>query len=126
MATDFAHHLRELEAFLRKDGDAPSWDDVQVVMDSDITHGPSMTIAESALHVPEQFSPKFDELVLRGYGWINLVGNGLIDGKLLVSLEVPRESSGIQSEQVHVNLSGPYRDASGRKRWNLEGRVHVK
>jgi len=93
MARALAQHLRELETFLRRDGDAPEWTGILIVEDSEIVHGARTRIPRSSLLTPDEFSSRFDELVARGYGWINLVGNGLLDGKLLVSVEIPHESS---------------------------------
>ena len=82
-------------------------------------------IRREALWSPEDFSRQFAELVRVGYGWINLVGNGLLQDRLLVSVELPRESSGISAEMVQVIVSGPYLDPAGNKIWHLEGRVEL-
>lgn len=124
MASTLAHHLRELEAFLRREGDAPEWTAILIVEDTEITHGPRTKIPRSSLHTPNDFASRFDELVARGYGWINLVGNGVLDGKLIVSVEIPRESSGLASTDVPVMTCGPNFDSS-KWGWDLSDRVQL-
>jgi hypothetical protein len=125
MASTLAHHLRELEAFLRRHGDAPEWTGILIVEDGEITYGPRTRIPRSSLQTPNNFASRFDELVARGYGWINLVGNGVVEGKLIVSLETPRQSSDLPASQVPVIVSGPPCDSSGKQRWKLWDRVDL-
>jgi len=122
MATSLEQHLRVLEAFLRKDGDAPAWSRVLLVEDSRINYGAIAKIPGEALQAVDTFSLRFSELVRHGYAWINLVGNGILEDALIVSVENPRESSGAALDKVAVNVSGPYFDRSGAKRWDLAGR----
>ncbi len=125
MQTALSRHLETLEAFLRRDGAAPSWSGILLVKDADISHGPKMTIADRAIHSPEDFAETFQGFVDSGCGWINLVGNGIYRGKLLVSVEVCRESSDLPPEDVPVNVSGPYSGPEGNKLWDLSDRLTV-
>ena len=125
VASTLAHHLLDLEAFLRRDGDAPCWHGLLIVEDNEIIHGPRTTIRRSSLQAPDSFSSRFDELVALGYSWINLVGIGILDGRLIVSLEAPRQPSGLPASQVAVVTSGPYLDSSGKKVWDISGRTDL-
>ena len=125
MASTLAHHLLELEAFLRRDGDAPEWAGVLIVEDAEMLHGARRTIRRSSLRTPHEYSSRFDELVAYGFGWINHVGNGVLDRQLIVSLETPRQSSGVPTSQVAVNVSGPYFDRAGKKAWDLSSRFDL-
>lgn len=125
MASTLTDHLRDLEAFLRREGDAPEWTGILIIEDTEITHGPRTKIPRSSLLTPNDFASRFDKLVARGYGWMNLVGNGVLDRKLIVSLEIPRESSDLPASKVPVIVAGPNFDSSGRKIWDLSDRVEL-
>jgi hypothetical protein len=125
MASTLAFHLSSLEAHLRQDGDAPSWSRILIVEDAHLHHGTPMRVPRAALHDPGEFRDRFEALVARGYGWINLVGNGVLGDALVVSVEMPRDPTGIASSEVPVNLSGPYFQATGAKQWDLSGRLEV-
>lgn len=56
----------------------------------------------------EAYRPRFTELCTRGWPWINLSAVGLLDGALLLSIEVPNMEPG-GSRWTSVNLSGPSR-----------------
>jgi len=71
-------------------------------------------IPKSKLYSIESYSKRFEELLDKGYSWINLVGNGVKDGNLIVSVELPKRPVGVIKEKISVNLSGPYRDRSGK------------
>jgi hypothetical protein len=125
MATSLQDHVHALEAFLRKDGDAPAWSQVLIIEDRLIGHGVVTKIPRNALQPVEAFGPRFSELANRGYGWINLVGNGICENALIVSVETPREPTGAPLDKVAVNVSGPYFERDGSKRWDLAGRVEL-
>ncbi len=64
----------------------------------------------------EAYRLRFTELCTRGWPWINLHAAGLLDGVLLLSVEVPnREPDG--SRWTSINMSGPFtrtRERGGR------------
>lgn len=66
MASTLAHHLLELEAFLRRTENAPKWTGILIVEDSELVHGPRTKISRSSLRTPSEFASRFDELVERG------------------------------------------------------------
>lgn len=125
MATILIDHLANLEAFLQRGGDAPEWTDIRIVQDRDINHGPVTTIPKASIQRPEDFASRFGILVGLGYSWINLVGNGVLNGTLLVSVEIPREPSGHAIADVLVNYSGPYLNGDGTKHWHIEDKIKV-
>src|SRR5690348_6714025 len=119
MATSLSSHLLDLQAFLRELSPAPGWSRVLLVEDSEIIRGTRSKVARSSLREPPAFSDRFDELARRGFPWINLVGNGILGGALIVSVETPRASTGTAIEHVAVNLSGPTKATREDGRWDL-------
>jgi hypothetical protein len=66
-----------------------------------------LRIARPALRSPVDYTGRFEELLHQGYSWINLTAAGIVDGELIVIVEVPRTSGGVPADRVAVNLSGP-------------------
>ncbi len=125
MATILIDHLAILEAFLKREGDAPEWTDIRIVEDHDISYGTVTIIPQASIQRPEDYASRFETLVRLGYSWINLVGNGVFNGTLLVSVEIPRESSKLTAADVSVNVSGPYFNSDGTKHWYIEDKIKV-
>lgn len=119
MATSLSNHVAELEEWLRKRDGAPQWDDVKIVLDSDIQHDSVSTIAVDSINSPTEFSAEFAKLVDRGYRWINLSGLGVLNGALMISVELPRQGEGTPPQHVSVNYSGPKRSVSEKRGWDL-------
>jgi hypothetical protein len=68
---------------------------------------------------------RFDDLLNRGYRWMNLVGLGILGKILLVGVEFPDQAGTTPVGQTSVNLSGPHLAPDGRPLWNLESRVEI-
>ena len=49
----------------------------------------------------------FDELLNKGYSWINLNCMGVLDGCLVLCVELPHSVGNTPREKVQVNYSGP-------------------
>jgi len=78
-------------------------------------------IVAAALRSPDQYEPRFNELLAMGFPWLNLSYYGLLDGKGLVVVELPGHSASL-SPSTSVNFSGPMTSvaASG---WDVRGHV---
>ncbi len=76
------------------------------------------------LCTPEQYESRFDALMAKGYSWLNLTYGGLLDGKGLVLVEVPRGVPNRSGATTSVNVSGPpsHSMASG---WDARSHVVV-
>ena len=77
------------------------------------------------LRSPQEYQSRFSELMAQGFSWLNMNYSGLLDGKALVIVEVPRHRSTGSGVETSVNLSGPpsYAAASG---WDARSHVVVK
>jgi hypothetical protein len=56
---------------------------------------------------PEQYEARFDELMKVGFPWMNVTCLGVIDGMLLVGVELPRVAPPEPAKRTSINLSGP-------------------
>jgi hypothetical protein len=74
MATILIDHLANLEAFLKRGGDAPEWTEIRIAEDRDINYGPLTTIPKASIQRPEDFVSRFAILIGLGYSWMNLLG----------------------------------------------------
>jgi hypothetical protein len=68
-------------------------------------HG-RLRISSDQLLTPEAYSGRFDELLARGYAWVNLSCFGIYDGFMLVGVEVQSATTASISK-TSVNYSGP-------------------
>jgi hypothetical protein len=122
-------HLARLEASLKSLPDPPEWTGIWMVEAREIEHLPNrpsfLRIPRPALKEPLEYASRFDDLLLRGYRWINLVGLGILGQVLLVSVEFPDRAGTTPAGQTSVNLSGPNLTPAGRPHWNLGSRVEI-
>ena len=122
-------HLARLEISLKSLPDPPEWTGIRMVEGREIEHLPNrpsfLRIPRSALKEPREYVSRFDDLLLRGYRWINLVGLGILGQMLLVSVEFPDQAGTTPAGRTSVNLSGPNLTSDGRPFWNLESRVEI-
>jgi len=115
-----------LEKWLKDKGDAPEWKEILLIEDSEMQHGISIIVPQKALKSPEEYAQRFEELLNRGYDWINLVGNGVLNNKLLVSIEFPKDPKRVPVDKISVNLSGPHIGSNGKLQWYLDDKVKIK
>jgi hypothetical protein len=103
-------HLDRLYACLARGRPDLHWQGVALAdearTDRDATR---LRVPRAALASPEQFAPRFDEYLHRGYSWINLSAAGVVNGTLVVIVELPTQSRGAPPSAISVNLSGPER-----------------
>jgi hypothetical protein len=99
---------------------------MRIVESTDVRYGRTDDIPRSALKTVESYASKFERLLAAGYSWINLSALGVLDGHLLVCVELPREPVGIPAGRTSVNLSGPPLDAQTRACiWDASVRVRL-
>ena len=99
---------------------------MRIVESSDVTYGRTDDIPRSALKTVESYATRFERLLAAGYSWINLSALGVLDGHLLVCVELPREPVGIPAGRTSINLSGPPLDAQTRACiWDASVRVRL-
>ena len=82
---------------------------VVFVSDSQFGFGNPVEIVVSAagsFRSADAFAPEFDELMLRGYPWVNFHIAGVHEGQLVVLIETP--STGVPGRRgTSLNFSGP-------------------
>jgi len=116
--------IQKLELWLRSLGEAPNWSDVVIVEKyTPGTENNPSEIPKSELKTIAEYEERFNELMERGYSWLHLSGDGLIKGKLFISVNYPNQSSGCPKERVSINMSGPPLHVIDR--WNIERRVKL-
>lgn len=119
-------NLSRLEEWLRRSDDAPTWTGARFVESRNIQYGRTDTILMSTLRTVEAFEPRFEALLQAGYAWINLSALGVLGGELLVSVEVPRDTSSVPYGRTSVNLSGPPLDSkTGARVWDASLRTRL-
>lgn len=113
-------HLHRLFQFLESVRLQPPSTDLRIVE----LHPDDLDLKEGRYHVsarhlkkPAEYESRFEELIQRGYPWLNLSCYGVHNGFLIVAVEVPSETvptaSGSEKRKLHqgcatsVNLSGP-------------------
>ena len=126
-------HSTELEEILRRLAsamaqDAPPWDRFLVVENADIHYAVSARtparIPIACFKTAETYAPRFAEHVGRGFPWINLHAAGILDGALLVIVDLPSYTSNVPRSKVSVNFSGPAL-VDGKPQWNAHDRYSV-
>lgn len=55
----------------------------------------------------KEFEEIYIELKKKGYSWINLNCAGILEGDLLLTLELPNDTSNVPFGYTSINLSGP-------------------
>jgi hypothetical protein len=85
-----------------------SWRTIRFADAVDVRYTPhSVQIPQLALCAPEVYADRFEDHLRAGYSWINLNAVGVVDGVLIVLVELPHRPSGASYDRVAVNLSGP-------------------
>jgi hypothetical protein len=115
-------HLNRLISLFESWGCDLSWSKILIVEDSSITRAPITFIPQAALHTPEQYTNKFDDLINGGYTWINMTAAGIVEDALLVVIELPSYTNKQAGNRVSVNLSGPG-IKGGKPQWDISDTV---
>jgi len=84
----------------------PEWDDILLTEDV-VWDAQSRRIVQlGELHTADDYRGRFTDLATRGWPWINLHALGLLNGRLILSIELPAyEPTG--ASPTSVNISGP-------------------
>ncbi len=84
-----------------------TWRTIQFVDATEVwyTEG-TMRVPRQALRSPADYGSRFEDHLHAGYSWINLNAAGVVDGVLVVIVEVPDYLSGAPADKVAVNPSG--------------------
>jgi hypothetical protein len=119
--------LRALFSFLEKHGQYPPTQDVRVV---EIGRPVTMDelgrprIRRDELREVTNYEARFEELLTRGFPWINVSCYGVYDHKLIVGIELP-EVSPEPAIRTSVNYSGPPASVVGQA-WNSNAALLIE
>jgi hypothetical protein len=102
------HHLTALFDWLGSLHELPKHSGVRVIE----------LRGERKLLGADEYAARFAHLLEAGYGWINLSCYGLLDERLVVAVELPRDPAGVPPGKTSVNYSGPPLDAAGQPAWD--------
>lgn len=79
-----------------------------VVLTECLDWGPGQIVRIGSLHDVNTYRARFRDLVTRGWPWVNLHAEGLLQGHLLLVIETPTNEPG-GAPWTSVNISGPIR-----------------
>jgi hypothetical protein len=97
----------------------PKWSRVLLGENLEIAAHMATKIARSSLHDASRFSERFDEIARSGVSRINIVGHGVLNDALVVSIETPRQASAPSGGHTSVLFAGPMRFIRLTEDWNL-------
>jgi hypothetical protein len=87
---------------------ALTWQTVRLASAADARYSrQTVQISQRALLSPEAYADQFEKRLRGGYSWINLHAARVVDGVLIVIVELPDRPSGATCDCVAINLSGP-------------------
>jgi hypothetical protein len=116
--TDPDWYLSKLGEMVSSLEGAPRWEGI-VMIDGFVA---SEKIHRNELYEPESFKLRFKEVVTSGHTWVNLSAAGVLEGKLLISLEDASDRA-YEGCPTSVNLSGPFNFVGSLPGWSLDNLV---
>lgn len=81
-------------------------------------------VAPSALFSPEDYAPRFDSLLQRGYSWLNMNAAGIVNKMLIVIIEYPSYATEVVG-RTSVNYSGP-NNLGGKTQWDATDLIFLQ
>jgi hypothetical protein len=85
-----------------------TWREVRLADAANVRYlGNTVQVPQRMLCSIQVYADRFDQHLRAGYSWVNLHAAGIVDGVLVVIVELPNHPSGARDDQVAVNLSGP-------------------
>ena len=127
--SDLDRHLQFLKTII-EGWNAPSWSRILITENASVSYDPvsseKFCVSRAKLVEPEQYSSRFDELLDRGYSWIHLNVAGILEGALLIIIELPRQTCGAPRERVAVNFGGPTLYVREDPSWDLSKWVKIE
>src|SRR5688500_5777198 len=98
----FQNHFNDLMSFFKPPSNL-SWVRVVVVEEESIMRGKITHIPKSALISAHKYEKRFDELLRKGYDWINMNAMGILHNSFIVQISFPIKSLYAPRDKVSVN-----------------------
>ncbi len=92
--SDLEFHVQRLIRWVHNlEGCPESWADILIVEDPSFCfRGETWKIPKESLLTIKQYEGRFNELLKRGYSWVNINFGGLYLGNAIVFIEYPKEA----------------------------------
>jgi hypothetical protein len=100
------------------------WAHILVVEERSIMWGKITFIPKSMLVPATSYENRFDELLSKGYDWINMNAMGILQNSFIVQIEFPLKSRNAPRDKVSVNYSGPA-IFDKKPLWDLSNKVLI-
>lgn len=126
-----AQHVTQLLAFCEQTvSTLPAFDSI-VILDTsrpEVRAAPGTPnawyLGRDALQPVSDFAPRFAELLVAGYSWINLSLYGVANRHIVVGIELPNYNASAPPGWTSVNYSGPPRGSTPDSTWPLQLLFH--
>ncbi|MCP4978002.1 MAG: hypothetical protein GY931_17780 [Maribacter sp.] len=115
-------HIQELFKWVRTlEGCPQNWNGVQIIEDPSFSiRGKVWKVPKESLKSIKEYEGRFEELLEKGYSWININFGGIYNDNAIVFIEYPNQSSGLPKDKVPVVPSGPF----GHE-WDLSNKLCI-
>ena len=102
------HIQRLIEWAHTQDGCPKNWADIQIIEDPSFSiRSEKWKASKESLMSIKQYEEIFNDLLNKGYSWININFGGIYKNKAIIFIEYPSNPINIPKEKVSINYSGP-------------------
>jgi hypothetical protein len=115
--TELEIHLNQLMMLMKECGSPSLESCIFFVEDTSIIHGMPSLIPRSSIISMADYEARFDSHPNAGHSWINMNAAGILDGTLLVIIELPTHQNNVPKGRVSVNFSGAAL-VNGKSQWD--------
>lgn len=119
---DLERNLNLLTSFFPQWFNWLPWSQVLFLESTSFIDGNVSKVPRSALIPAREYAERFNELLDKGYSWINMSALGVWKGSLIVVIELPSYDNNVPRDKVSVNFSGPV-IIDGKPQWDLSERI---
>jgi len=99
--------------------DLISYYDDCLIVDSKYIDRDKNEISDIYFKTISEYNNEFDQILHKGFSWVNVSFCGIYKKKLLFCIETPKESTGVPYEYVAINTSGPFLDEKHLPIWDV-------
>jgi hypothetical protein len=103
-------YIQQLENWLEPDVAKRVWERVLIGEESELYQNGKLVLSKNLLHIVSDYEAKFLDVMTAGNTWVNLSALGLLGSSLVICVEIPKSSAGINLERVSVNFSGSFKN----------------